>query len=389
VPHINNVEGKINIDLYPKRAGEDSVDISSNRPIEACSILVGKTPEQALSIIPLVFSLCGVAQSRAGLSAIQSHLGIETMPDLERARDFLVVVETAREHLLRIAMDWPALFGFKAATSRLSYVAKLLTAFKSSLFEEDDAFSLRSHLTSGDVMALVDQLDNYLREEVFSVSADHWLNQTGIDELIAWIQDSDSTAARSIKTICDQGWATLGMASCEPLPELNAGDLFARLDEEAPHRFIAEPEWQGRCCETTSLTRQLDHPLVQALLNELGGVCLLTRYVARLIELAKVPQQLRGLLTDISLPIETEVGRGLAQVEAARGRLVHRVDIDDRGMIQRYQILAPTEWNFHPRGIVRKGLENLQGRNDEELDQLAKIFINTVDPCVGYSLSIH
>jgi Ni,Fe-hydrogenase I large subunit len=79
----------------------------------------------------------------------------------------------------------------------------------------------------------------------------------------------------------------------------------------------------------------------------------------------------------------------LAQVEAARGRLVHRVDIDDRGMIQRYQILAPTEWNFHPRGIVRKGLGNLQGRNDEELDQLARIFINAVDPCVGYSLSIH
>jgi Ni,Fe-hydrogenase I large subunit len=389
VPHLNNIEGKINIDLYPEREGEDSVIISSSRPVEACHILVGKTPDQALSIIPLIFSLCGVAQSRVGLSAIQSHLEIETTPDLERARDFLVVVENAREHLLRIAMDWPTLFGFKAATSRLSYVAQLLAEFKLRLFENGDAFSLHSRLSAEDVMVLVDQLDSYLQEEIFSAPANQWLKQTSIDELIIWIQENDSTAARGIKTICDQGWATLGMADCDPLPELKADILLAYLDKEAPHHFIAEPEWQGRCCETTSLTRQLDHPLVQALLNELGDVCLLTRYVARLIELAKVPQQLRELLTDISLPIETEVGHGLAQVEAARGRLVHRVDINDRGMIQRYQILAPTEWNFHPRGIVRKGLGNLQGRNDEELDQLARIFINAVDPCVGYSLSIH
>jgi hydrogenase large subunit len=41
-------------------------------------------------------------------------------------------------------------------------------------------------------------------------------------------------------------------------------------------------------------------------------------------------------------------GQGVGLVEAARGSLGHWVSVN-RGRIERYQIIAPTTWNFSPR----------------------------------------
>jgi hypothetical protein len=57
-------------------------------------------------------------------------------------------------------------------------------------------------------------------------------------------------------------------------------------------------------------------------------------------------------------------------------------------LIGRYQILAPTEWNFHPEGVLAKGLNQLQADSVELLKQQASLLINAIDPCVGYALQI-
>ena len=73
-------------------------------------------------------------------------------------------------------------------------------------------------------------------------------------------------------------------------------------------------------------------------------------------------------------------------MEAARGRLVHRVEMEN-GTIGSYRILAPTEWNFHPRGVVAESLATLRGGRDK-VEQQARLLINAIDPCVGYELSL-
>jgi len=168
---LSAIEGKISIGLYPDKKGQEAVTLTSSRPVQASSILIGKTPSQALLIVPLVFSLCGVAQSRAALSAIQSHLRIEPDPDLQRAHSLLVLVENAREHLLRIALDWPELFNLERGKPQLSYVAQLLAEFKVKLFMRSDAFSLDSCLSRdfGSVQSSIEQLNQYLQDEVFSL----------------------------------------------------------------------------------------------------------------------------------------------------------------------------------------------------------------------------
>ena len=85
-----------------------------------------------------------------------------------------------------------------------------------------------------------------------------------------------------------------------------------------------------------------------------------------------------------ALPANT----GIGQVDAARGRLVHRAIVDgDR--VESYQILAPTEWNFHPRGVLANSLAALDASDKETLTEQASLLITAIDPCVGYELRIH
>ena len=80
----------------------------------------------------------------------------------------------------------------------------------------------------------------------------------------------------------------------------------------------------------------------------------------------------------------SQPGEGLGIVEAARGRLFHRVGISD-GVIKHYQILAPTEWNFHPRGLVVQALQDMPCDYQSSLEQQAGLFVSAVGPCVGYN----
>lgn len=115
--------------------------------------------------------------------------------------------------------------------------------------------------------------------------------------------------------------------------------------------------------------------------------------LARLLEVALIPSQLRRILTQIKdqpvLPaISTAIdGIGLAQVQAARGLLIHRLELQ-QGRIHDYHIIAPTEWNFRPEGVVAQGLKQLQAENPNALQRQAELLINAVDPCVQYALHL-
>ncbi len=402
-----NIEGQLDIDLYPQRANGARVELSSSRPLHVTKIFIGKTPEQVLSIIPLLFSICGVAQSRVALTAIEQNLKIDSKPELETARDMLVLVENVKEHLFRLFIDWPQLFNLKTNNNNMPYLSQMLGKFKTALFQNGEALSLDSKLNArfSDVDYLIDQLDQYLQQHVFCQATQDWLRMPDIHALHQWAQQCDSIAANSISFICEQGWASQGLTDCEQLPALDENYLLEKFSANDAEQFIAQPQWQGHCYETTTLSRQFKQPLIQALHQEFDST-LITRWVARLVELAHIPQQLRNLLQQLS-DIETATDditdkaadtcttqgavRGMAQIEAARGRLIHHVKIE-HGVIRQYQILAPTEWNFHPQGLVAKSLGSLasnDNHNKEELEQLAHLVINAIDPCVGYQLRIH
>jgi Ni,Fe-hydrogenase I large subunit len=192
----------------------------------------------------------------------------------------------------------------------------------------------------------------------------------------------------------DQKLAQVADGGFYPLPAIDAQAMCQRLSQDDVDRFIIAPDWKGAVYETSPLTRMVSHPLLQQL-RQRYGFGLLTRLVARLLELASIPaklqQQLQALIQDRCdverMPFGLEAGEGLGQVEAARGRLMHRAVVY-RGVIAGYQILAPTEWNFHPQGMVARGLMSLPAQEIDTLKQYVDLFITAIDPCVGYRLEI-
>jgi Ni,Fe-hydrogenase I large subunit len=91
------------------------------------------------------------------------------------------------------------------------------------------------------------------------------------------------------------------------------------------------------------------------------------------------------IYADTPSPVPEGEGIGLGLVEASRGWLAHRVEIAD-GCIRRYQILAPTEWNFHPRGALARGL--IETAPCQPHDQLARLLVTALDPCVPYRIEM-
>jgi uptake hydrogenase large subunit len=393
-----SVEGRLLIELTREGGRVDGVTIHSTRPLRAARVFEAKTPDAVLQLLPLLYSICGTAQAHAAQIACERALGIRPARGVELARELLVCLETAREHLWRILIDWPAFVDEDRQAALAAPLTRLLPECRNALFADGRAFGLGVKLHAADwaLHDLAGTLDALLERAVFGCPAREWLAITDRQGLDDWSGTSGSIAARVLKRVRDNGWEGIGAITPDFLPPLPDAELDARLAAPDADVFIARPDWQGRPRETTPLARVQDVPLIRSLLAS-GGADLLARLAALLVELAGVPACVRALAGALladgagepdSIDGGAHTGVGLAQVEAARGRLVHRVELE-RGGVRRYQILAPTEWNFHPDGAAAQALRRLPAEDSAVLRRLAALLINAVDPCVGYDLGVH
>ncbi len=384
-----NVEGQLDIQLTCDASGVSAATLRSGRPLQASRILEGLSPDKALHRLPMIFSLCGTAQSAAALAACEEALSITPSKAQRQARGMLVWMESAREHLLRILLDWPGFTGEAVVQDGLPRVMKLLPAMTQALYGDSAPFHLNAELNvdKAKAKAVIAELRGMI-----DALLDGNLPDTGFG-MEQWIKRGNTMPARLLGQLRDSGWDRLGQSKAFFLPTLADAVLHQQLAADDAEDFIGQPLWQGNACETTPLQRQQQQPLVRELLQREGNA-LLTRLTARLIELASIPDLLQAGLAALSTADKSSnhrrvnSGIGLSQVEAARGRLIHRVEIDD-GVIRRYQILAPTEWNFHPQGVAVQGLQTLNSNDEEVLQQQAALWLNAIDPCVGYQLQVH
>jgi Ni,Fe-hydrogenase I large subunit len=66
---------------------------------------------------------------------------------------------------------------------------------------------------------------------------------------------------------------------------------------------------------------------------------------------------------------------------------VHAVEIAG-GVVRRYRIVAPTEWNFHARGALAAGLAGVAVAGEDELRRLVRLAVESLDPCVAYRVEV-
>ncbi|MGD0961947.1 MAG: nickel-dependent hydrogenase large subunit [Methylomonas sp.] len=386
------VVGKVGIVLRHRGGRSYKAEIVSERP-KADRVLQNKTPEQALAAAPLLFAICGNAQAYAALLACRTALGMAAEPKHDAAREMLAQMEILREHAWRIFLDWPGFAGLDADKKPLAALLTFDSRFKRLLFRDGHGFGLDSvlNLEAVQLAKLIDELELLIDGAIFNGDLTGFRMISDESDLRIWLQENNSLPACLLNGIYHRQWASIGQNNIGCLPEMDGNALSKYLQQQDLNDFSRQPHWQGRCFETTALNRQCSQPLIIDAQNRYQNG-LLVRILARLQEVSRIPMDLRRLLIGINDDAmliaadgELEDGVGLGLVQAARGLLIHRVALR-QGRVQDYCIIAPTEWNFHPEGVVAQGLRSLRANDPGSLRLQANMLINSVDPCVQYDL---
>ena len=378
---------KLDISLHcSEEPGLVRAAIRSTRPTNIASLFSGKAPADASKLMPQIFSICAMAHRHACMLAC----GLYESREHELWGEALVLVETAREHCLHILSRWVDDRQKKDAAVAMRDLLGDVRALQSMSPEEAAAGILLLEEFSTKLQALIEN-------SILGVPSASILALQTKSDLHVWAQQecpSHAIAACHVMKLFVDGAEALAAIPPHFLPELDQKHLSDTMLGDTGAAFVAQPTWDGHCCETGPLERTQCHPLISAMLKE-HGATLLVRDCARLLDLLSVANAIsrlsgkwneaKGRSEERILASHGSHPTGLGIVETARGRLIHAVCLEE-GKIGTYRILAPTEWNFHPKGAAQQSLQALT--KDTLSETLVHSVLSAIDPCVAFDVTI-
>ena len=356
-----NLEGELVVRVGWNGARVTAVDVASSRPHVAGRLLAGRPVAEAVDMVPRLFSLCGRSQGVAAALACEAAAGRLPAATGLREREAVVRSEVAQEVLRRMLLDWPRLAGVAPDAGALADARRALAPGAS----DDLCASVQARvLGAGAPWTALDDAN----------AGERWLaaGATPVAALIARLAGERPGLAASEVALLPADGAAVARAVAAALA---ADDGFERA-----------PVWQGAPAETGALARMRSHPWVAAAVAR-GGRSALARLVARVVELVALVRPDAPSRPTVAGAVTVAPGAGLGWVETARGLLVHATEIA-AGVVRRYRIVAPTEWNFHPRGALVRGLEGLAAGGEAELERLVRLAIESLDPCVAHRVEL-
>ena len=337
-------------------------------------LLQGQRGEQVGRTLSSVFTLCAHAHRRCAELALAAAQSPQAAP--ERPAPVLLYLETARDHLRSIALDWPQRLpelGLDAQRMDGLRGCPLPLAGARPVNDEDVAWQTLGALRT------------WLESAVLKQDALSWLQECREpDALVSWCQ---AQGDRLLPARCLLEWHPMAHTLRPPLRALDVlsddaplqeaglrvlGHALAQKDDFAQH-----PTWLGQPAETGAWTR-LRHR--QQDIAHSAWSRMSARWL-ELVELAVADPQDAGqggapLLASGALQLAE--GQSLAWCEMARGLLLHWVKVDAAGAVQGYRVLAPTEWNFHPQGALAQAVAALPA----DALSTARTLAAAYDPCV-------
>ncbi len=381
------IEGELIVRLERSGRRISRVTVRSTRPYAASRIAIGRTPADAVAILPSLFGICTHAQGAAAALAVEAAAGKAPAPASLAAREAAVVLETVQEYLWRILVDWPQALGHAADIEPVANARRLIAPVLARLVplarridgDESDATVAISEDT-------VAALDGLAARHVYGGAPAEWLAITDRNAVAAWAARTPTLPARLLDELLARA-PELGRSNVALMPMPDRDALLAAVVPamRGGTAFERAPTWSGAPVETGALARTQGHGIVATWLADYGNA-VSTRMVARLAELAGLlahlggsPARMAGSRWADALPLAD--GEGLAAVQTARGLLLHRARIAE-GRVGEYQIVAPTEWNFHPEGALVRGLEGAEADDETALTRDAQLVVQALDPCV-------
>ncbi|MGE5087724.1 MAG: nickel-dependent hydrogenase large subunit [Candidatus Levyibacteriota bacterium] len=337
-----------------------AVRSSRRSPVQAWT--VGATPDEAMLRIGRAFSLCREAQQAACALALQAAGAAPYGTPDAAQRSRIVFGELLREHACNLLLAWPGQMGEDPEPE----LVRLL------------------HLHAGAPEVAMPGLRDGLARTVLGMDPAGWL-ALDTDGLTTWCARGTTPTARRFRDWMHGGIRAHAPGMLPPVARWSRGIALAMAAAmTADPGFGALPEWRGQPIGTGALARVGAHPLVQAW-QDGAGYDAAAHMLARVVELAQASCAELPPDASIAQAWPTAPGCGLAAVETSRGILVHWLRLD-RDRVADYRIVAPTEWNFHPRGLLRQSL--VGGHHTTPPEARAHRWLLALDPCVDCDLEL-
>lgn len=345
--------------------------VTNTRP-RAAQVLVGRSVAEALKLVPALFSVCGRAQGIAAVAACSVAGADQAVRAEARMEELAVAAETAQEHLWRLMLDWPALFGHDLRRERFSNLYRRLAQITGR--DARAAFDLGGELLDLVAVELLGGFFQAIREP------------QGLGEFVERSRRGGSLGA-ALGDLIEMGSSTSEAEAVALLPSLPATTWARSLPTVPDAAYCTAPTLDGVAYETGVLARHTRSQLVRMLVQR--GHRIAARLFARAVDLADCGSRMRHPLAP-DMPVLVDAaplgdGAGLACVETARGLLVHALRLKD-GKIADYAIVAPTEWNFHPDGPFVREASGWTAATREAAELRLKALVLALDPCVEYEI---
>lgn len=362
-----DLEGSIRVAVAWDGRRIRGVRIASTRPDVAPALLAGRRADDAPALLPRIFSICARAQAAASATALDAARGTRSRSARDREMD--VLAEVALEYLWRVQIDVPRLLGLPQRTDALVRLKR----------EVD-----RQGATMREWSRFVDALRTLIEQECAGMRFEH----ADAGMLAEWEAASAAPAARLLRALRALPPGSAGTALLPPVSDALLREIGAALQQDPA--FSRHPRHADAPAECGARSRLAAHPLLRTVATSTGHGY--QRILARWIELAAIPQRMTRLLDGERVSpcvhgVALSPGSGIAGVETARGLLVHAVELADE-RVARYRIVAPTEWNFHPQGALPADLVDVPAGGPREVERLAGLAVQSLDPCVRYTLEV-
>ncbi|RZS57885.1 nickel-dependent hydrogenase large subunit [Sphaerotilus mobilis] len=359
--------------------------ILGGRADVSAALLRGQTPGAAIERVALLHTLCATAHRQVAQRAVMLAMSSQdAAPDAapDAATIDRLAADIAREHARRIGHDWALAWGGVSQAGALSRLPR-----------------------KADAHVLAD----WLASEWLGLPPSTWLqDMVGPDRTIDVGRDLPRLIAalqRSAQA-CPAGIAAplvLAVQRCLALP-FTPGPISAplRLEDPAQARALGHamttpgycraPTWVDTVTDNAPTTvpdtgpwNRLERP--PATTAPTVAVRLLSRWV-ELLRLA-LPLDAGGWRPAHGA-VSLGEGHALTWVETSRGLLAHRVSLQGHGpdtRVSDWQVLAPTEWNFHPHGTLAHALAAWPA-DHPDTPEAVRLLACAYDPCMACEIEM-
>lgn len=414
------------------------------------NIMTGRDPRDAVQITQRICGVCPVPHATAAVEALEQAFGIIVSRNARTMRNLVQGSDYISDHILHFYhlalldyMKGPAIPPFTPANS----ADYRFSAAENQVFVEHYVKALEMRRIAQEAGALfagkIPHVMSYLPGGVTQApdSTKVAAFRSCLDTLIAFIDNVYLPDVEKLGSAYSDyfniGRGPGNFLSYGALPLDDAGNRFfrrgtyrsgsinsldtAQISEQVRHSWYADGDSKRHpslgtttpAASKTGAYSWLKAPRLAGEVFELGalarmtvnneysgGISVMDRHRARVLEAKKVAGAMREWLYDLAFDSSgyshvTQMpasGSGEGYTEATRGGLGHWFQYSG-GKLTRYQIITPTCWNASPRddnavpGAIEQALTGVRIANPADPIELYRI-VRSFDPCMGCAVHV-